>query len=229
MRQSWNKQQIDYLLANYKTQSLKSIANHIGCPIFSVYHKMNNLGIKQELYKEYSKDDDFIINNSYSFLSNVEIGKIIGRSADSVKNRISLLGLKREQIDLKKISDRLSSPTRFKKGNLPKNTLFDFAESIRHKKGYPPYVYIRLAKGKWVFKNRYLWEKQNGPIPDGMVLACKTKDTTNCDPRNWEMISKEQNMLRNSIQNFPPELKETIQLLSRLKRKLKKHGQEQDN
>lgn len=228
MRKIWTEHDNAYLLANYKTDNIRNIANVLDRSLSSIYGQMKTLGIKQELFQSYSKEDDFILRNSYTFLSNVEIGKIIGRSADSVKDRMMRLCLKRTPAELKKISDRLTAPTRFKKGNIPQNTLHDFAESIRGKKGDPPYVYIRISLGKWVFKNRYLWELQNGPIPDGMVLACKTNDTTNCDPSNWEMISQEQNMLRNSIQNFPPELKETIQVLSRLKRKLKKHGKEQD-
>ncbi|MEX2693674.1 HNH endonuclease [Rhizobium mongolense] len=31
----------------------------------------------------------------------------------------------------------------------------------------------------------------DGPIPEGHVLKCLDGDKTNCDPSNWELISRE--------------------------------------
>ncbi|OWK23941.1 hypothetical protein AJ87_26355 [Rhizobium yanglingense] len=47
------------------------------------------------------------------------------------------------------------------------------------------------AKTRPVHKHRWLWEKANGPIPEGHVLKCLDGDKTNCDPSNWELISRE--------------------------------------
>jgi len=91
--------------------------------------------------------------------------------------------------------------TRFQKGALPSCTLYDGAITIRHgsmKNGKKPYKMIRIAKGKWQELQRYNWEKINGPIPKGMCLWCKTKDTLNCDPCNWEVITRAENVRRNS-------------------------------
>jgi hypothetical protein len=88
--------------------------------------------------------------------------------------------------------------TRFKKGMKHFKELFDGAISIRADKTGRPYKYIRIAKSKWVLLQVHYWEKINGPIPAGHVVAFKDGNSMNCDPANLELISRKQNMLRNS-------------------------------
>ena len=42
------------------------------------------------------------------------------------------------------------------------------------------------------------WEQIHGPVPKGMVLRCLTDDPLNCDPSNWELITRLENVERNS-------------------------------
>lgn len=46
------------------------------------------------------------------------------------------------------------------------------------------------APQRFVLKHRHLWEKENGPVPDGCVLKCLDGDKTNTDPSNWEAIPR---------------------------------------
>lgn len=96
---------------------------------------------------------------------------------------------------------RRTKATRFKKGQLPKNTLHDGAITIRYSsasRGRKPTKFIRIALNKWVELQRYNWEKKYGPIPKGMRLWCKNGDRLNCEPDNWELITRKENVLRNS-------------------------------
>jgi hypothetical protein len=91
--------------------------------------------------------------------------------------------------------------TRFKKGGISRNTLHDGIITIRHssaKRGRKPYKMIRISKGKWQELQKYNWQKVNGIIPKGMCLWCKNGDTLNCDPSNWEVITRAENVMRNS-------------------------------
>lgn len=81
----------------------------------------------------------------------------------------------------------------FKKGVLPHNHRGAGHERIDTKDGYV--IMIVDETNPWtgaatrpVHKHRYLWEQQNGPIPDGHVLKCLDGDKTNTDPSNWELI-----------------------------------------
>lgn len=82
----------------------------------------------------------------------------------------------------------------FKKGGLPHNTKFLGHERV-NTEGYveisvdetnPHTGYER----RYVHKHRYLWEKTHGPVPEGMVLKCLDGNKQNCDPANWELISR---------------------------------------
>lgn len=91
--------------------------------------------------------------------------------------------------------------TRFKKGDKPHNTKWDGAVTIRHshkERGAPPYMWIRVDEGEWKQYQHYLWEEENGPIPDDKILVCKDGDTLNPHPDNWELITREENIRRNS-------------------------------
>lgn len=83
--------------------------------------------------------------------------------------------------------------TAFKKGDVPANRRGPGHERICPKDGYV--VMIVAERNPWnghstrpVHKHRYLWEKANGPVPEGHVLKCLDGDKTNCDPSNWEAV-----------------------------------------
>jgi hypothetical protein len=112
--------------------------------------------------------------------------------------------------------------TMFKKGNLPTNTLHDGAISIRKDKNGHIYKHIRLSKSKWVLLHRHTWEAVNGEIPHGYNVQFKDGNSMNCDIDNLELVSKGQNMKRNSLHNYPEELKRVIQLRGVLNRQINK-------
>lgn len=95
-----------------------------------------------------------------------------------------------------------SPETEFKKGNIPPQTKYDGAISLRKKKDkqgnvIEQYYYIRIAKGKWELLHRYNYKKKYGDIPAGMILVSKDENPLNCDADNWECITKSHNMARN--------------------------------
>lgn len=83
--------------------------------------------------------------------------------------------------------------TQFKKGNLPHNTHYAGHERVS-KDGY---VEISIEETnphtgfgrRYVLKHRWLWEKANGPIPEGMALKCRG-DRLDTDPSNWHLIPR---------------------------------------
>lgn len=88
-------------------------------------------------------------------------------------------------------------PTMFKKGHSPANTLEDGTITVRTSKTGIQYKYIRISSGNWMMLQHYNWIKKYGPIPKGLILACKNTNQLNCDPSNWELITRAENAIRN--------------------------------
>lgn len=110
--------------------------------------------------------------------------------------------------------------TRFKPGTVPPN--HKPVGTIRQcsKDGY---LYIKTEEGKYKFRllHRENWKKAHGNYPPkGYALAFKDGDKTNCDISNLELVSRKELMQRNSIQNYPKEIKEVTRLRAVITRKI---------
>lgn len=81
----------------------------------------------------------------------------------------------------------------FKKGALPHNVKYAGHERVS-KDGY---VEISIEEAnpytgfsrRYVLKHRWLWERANGPVPEGMALKCRG-DRLNTAPDNWELVPR---------------------------------------
>lgn len=125
--------------------------------------------------------------------------------------------------------------TRFQKGQVPHNArrfkdgdITIRRDKLKDGKTVKEYQWIRISKAKWMMLHVHNWVQKNGPVPEGYIVVFRNRDTMNCDPSNLELITLEQNMLRNSIHRFPVELLSTIRLVHKLNKKIKlKDGKKQ--
>ncbi len=87
-----------------------------------------------------------------------------------------------------------SAKTQFKKGHLPHNTHYLGHERVT-RDGYVeisvdqtnPYTGYERS---YVLKHRWLWEQENGPVPDGHALKCLDGNRQNTAPANWKAIPR---------------------------------------
>lgn len=121
-----------------------------------------------------------------------------------------------------------SAATRFQKGQTPHNTKYLGHERVS-RDGYveisidevnPHTGYAR----RYVLKHKHLWERANGPVPDGMCLKCLDGNRLNTDPSNWELISRSLLPFLNGHRGphydaAAPEVKPIVMTLAKLKRK----------
>lgn len=168
----------------------------------------------------FTPEEDKYLRKNYLKIPAKTMSKNLGRSESGARQRMKLLGLKvpaeisrkfqldscfkkgqishnkgKRQVDFMSTeSIERCKATQFKKGNQPHNTKYDGAERIC-KDGY---IEIRIRKGKYVHKHRLEWEKVNGKIPEGLILVCKSENKLNSHPDNWELITRVENMNRNS-------------------------------
>lgn len=82
--------------------------------------------------------------------------------------------------------------TQFKKGQVPHTWRGAGHESVDDD-GYVWIIIDELnpytgAPTRRVQKHRLLWERENGPVPEGHVLKCLDGDKANTAPTNWEAV-----------------------------------------
>lgn len=113
-----------------------------------------------------------------------------------------------------------SKRTRFQKGHKNKNE-----QPIGTiKKNADGYYYIKISnerkrKDRWQALHRYVWEKHNGAIPEGMIIVFKDKDKSNMDIDNLMMVSREEHvrMCQNNYYFTDPQVTETALGIIKLK------------
>lgn len=112
--------------------------------------------------------------------------------------------------------------TQFKKGQMPHNTKPIGYERIS-KDGYIE-VKVRMhpsAPGKHDFfelKQRIVWEKVYGPIPEGYVVIFLDGNKQNITIENLALVSREQHleMTRLNLRNANPQITKTGTLISKV-------------
>jgi hypothetical protein len=187
-----------------------------------------------------------IIRQRYPFEPTKKIADDLGLSESSVYNRAFAMGIKKDPVYLRstqfppgylggkatqfqkgqappnkgqKMSKDLYqkvAKTMFKKGNKPMNTQPIGTIHQRSDKSGKMYLYIKLADSNWQLLNRYTWEQYHGPIPKGLIVAYKDGNYLNNDINNLMLLTKKENMARNTIQRFPKELQQVMRLKCKL-------------
>lgn len=112
--------------------------------------------------------------------------------------------------------------THFKKGvSYDREKLPIGSETCSH-----GYWFVKRANNLWVLKHRYLWEMENGPVPEGSVIIFGDGNPLNFDLSNLLCVTRqdlltmnEQRLIFNS-----PELTKTGLLIAQLINATRKRG-----
>ena len=192
------KQQIIDLYPNH---SSKYIAELLGVTISKVYNTAWNAKVKK----------------SAEYLLTPESGRIIEPSVANQFKPGHTPHNKGKQISAE-IYEKVA-PTMFKKGNKPHNTKPNGTINIRADTQGRLYQYIKIKDSHWELLQRYVWTQANGEIPSGSVVIFLDGNYLNCELNNLQVISRRENMARNTIQRYPAELQQIMKLTCKLKRK----------
>ena len=192
------KQQIIDLYPNH---SSKYIAELLGVTITKVYNTAWAAKVKK----------------SAEYMLTPESGRIIEPSVANQFKPGHTPHNKGKQISAE-IYEKVA-PTMFKRGNKPHNTKPNGTINIRADKSGRLYQYIKIKDCQWELLQRHVWTQANGEIPPGSVVIFLDGNYLNCDISNLQVISRRENMARNTIQRYPAELQEVMKLTCKLKRK----------
>ena len=194
---------------------------------------------------------DAVMTSRYPDVKAVLVAEQLGISLHAVYNRAFRLGIEKSEAfkaspDASRLrrGDELGKQFRFPKGHVPANKgvkgiVYPGTEKTQFKAGQRPpnyrpvgtirvnsdgYVDIKVAEGmrQWKLLHRLNWEKVHGPIPKGMMLIFKDNNKQHTDIENLELLTKAENMKRNTVHNYPPEIVHLVQLQAAINRQINK-------
>lgn len=189
----------EYIRENYPHRPTKEMAEKLGVSVSSVWNQANVMGLKKtkeciaRMSKEKMKDPNHPGRKHYF--------KPGHKPWNQNKKGWCAPGTEK---------------TWFQKGHEPHNTNYDGHKRLT-KDGY---IEIRVRKGKYKLLHHHIWEREYGPIPPGNIIIFRDGNPMNVQLSNLKMITKSQNMKRNSFANFPPEARELLQIKRVLTRKI---------
>ncbi|SEL41514.1 HNH endonuclease signature motif containing protein [Pacificibacter marinus] len=119
-----------------------------------------------------------------------------------------------------------SAATQFQKGQTPPNRVPLWTERV-DQDGYIEMKvplsnpFVPRQKTRFMHKHRYLWEQENGPVPEGHALKSLDGDRTNCAPSNWDaipraMLPRLNNRHGRDFDQANPAIKPTIMAVAKL-------------
>ena len=179
-------EQLEELKRDYHNTLCIDLANRFGCAMSTIYNASLRLGLK--------KDKEFIREAAKkNFTEDHPAKKYWIKKGTAPPNK----GKKQTEYMTVAAIERTKA-TRFKKGQLPHNTLHDYAITERKDKNGSTYKYIRIGLAKWIPYHRYLWEQAYGKVPGGTNIQFKDGNTLNCVLENLYAVTRNSQMLDNS-------------------------------
>lgn len=116
-----------------------------------------------------------------------------------------------------------ANPTSFKKGNKPANWKPLGTERINSKDGF---ILVKIKERdpytcfptRYKHKHVWLWERKNGPVPAGHVVAFRDGNKLNCKLRNLMLITRAELLRLNQYgyKEMPKELQPTVLALAKV-------------
>lgn len=215
MRRNWTPAEDAALTARYPHESAQAIADSLGRGVRAVYMRANLLGLK--------KSEGWASECTRQRWAE---GRHENSRAQLAKGRAWNKGKPLAEWNP---NARAFQASQFKKGEV--NGIA--AERMQ------PIGAMRVAAGqlirkvnndtyrprRWVPVSRLVWEAANGPVPAGHVVRFRegraTVNESEITLDRLELVSRRENMLRNSRHNrYPPELNALMQLQGALNRKI---------
>lgn len=158
---------------------------------------------------KWTSTDIKYLQDNYPDCKTVELVSILKRSAGAIQAKAFVLRLnKSEEFIKSKKSGRLDGSQGkefwYKKGQQPKNVLYDGAVRKRRCAG-AEYYFIRIASCKWEFYHRWLWEQHHGKIPKSYVVVFRDGNKLNCTIENLACMSKSEEYNRGDTRKINSE------------------------
>lgn len=203
-KKTWATDERTLLASVYPCSQSSAVAKLFNSSIGHVYNQAHHLNIKKSAW----------FNASF-MASKLKRGMEIGKEYRFKKGQIPPNKGKKCE------SHPNMVPTQFKPGTKPPNYKAVGSTRIDSKDGY---ILIKMAEGifQWKLLHRVIWERLNGKIPDGYLVTFIDGDKSNIEITNFTLMTKQENLLRNSCHNYGTEIAELYQLKRQITRQINK-------
>jgi hypothetical protein len=212
-RHFWTEQEDAILRAAYPDTPTAALAATLGVSVRSLYGRAIRLGLRK----------------SAAYLSGPHACRLRRSDGIGERNRFAP-GMTPWNKGVHFVAGGRSGETRFKPGRP--------ASAARN---YRPIGSLRLSKDgilerkvtddpavyparRWVAEHRLVWEAAHGLVPAGHLVRFKrgmrTVEPGEITLDRLELVSRAENMARNSVQNYGHEVARAVQLLGALNRKI---------
>lgn len=200
----WTPEEEQLLRKRYADEDTASIAKDLQRPVGKVYAKAAQLGLH--------KSDAYTARYLHECgLQRAERGRASRFQKGLVPWNKGMKGLQ---------ASGRAKETQFGKGHMPHNWVPVGTEQVRD-----GYLYRKVtdtrSRHDWKLVHVMLWEEHNGPIPEGFILCFHDGIKSHITIDNLELITRAERMRRNTIHRYPPELKDAIRAVGKLKRTIK--------
>lgn len=189
---------------------------------------------------QYSDEDINYLVANYATTTNEELGRVLGRHPDRIATKAHLMGLKKDKGFLIEQAKKRPNSGQFKKGFTPFNKgkklsqeTKDKLKATMFKRGNRPhnaqpvgtetkdkygYVWVKIAEPKqWRQKHHIVFGEE---VPAGFKVIFIDGNKRNFERSNLALISDADLMRQNTNQRFPPELRNLIRTLNKLKKRV---------
>lgn len=216
-RRFWTKQEDARLRQLYPRRKTQEIAQLLGKSICSVFYRAGRLKLRKTAKYMASPEACRLRRGDHPGIA------FQFKSGHVPANK----GLRRPGWSPGRMAE-----TQFKKGNHP-HTWKPMGTTRVTKDGYLERKASDTGRPRrdWIGEHVLLWRKAHGRIRPGHAVVFQDGNKRNIVLRNLECITRRELLRRNKIHHYPPELKETILLVGKLRRAIEKkeqsHGQKQ--
>lgn len=172
----------------------------------------------------WSESDDELLSLIYSSSRPEELSEIFpGRTAAAIRQRARGLGILKNSDYISKLQLEKMEACRRSGGS---NVFESKPIGSIHKKG--KWSRIKVAQPDvWKPLHVYTWEQNNGPVPEGMIVAAKDGNASNVDMGNLCLRTKAEHHLKRNkhYRDLPEELLEVLYLRNEIKKTIKRKKQ----
>lgn len=197
---------------NYANKSNTELAKALKRTVDSIAHKARELHLSKPPHKgKWSDQDLAYLKENYATKLNPELSKKLKRDIRSISNKAFSLGLhknlQKEERENKRYTRQWCTigSERLTTNGYLRRKVSDTGNFNRD----------------WRKVHVIIWEETHGPVPDGFCLAFKDGNKQNVELQNLELISKKEMMKRNTINQYPEEVREVIKIANQLKQAIK--------
>ena len=207
--------------------------------------------------KHWSQADKQALAALYPETSNEVLGRVFGKSPKAIGLMARSLGvcksaryMAEEVPRIKPGQEPWNKGQSFDPGGRSVETRFKPGRAACEAANYKPIGSLRITKDgyleqkttddplivparRWVALHRLVWERENGPVPNGHIVVFRpgmhTTEPDQITADRVECITRAENMRRNTYHRYGPEVAKLVQLRGAINRQIRKREKEQNH